>query len=89
VTAAGLDPDQTFDEAIGEFGNRSVTRRNATVAGIAGTCFTIAAGGTSEGDGEVCVSRSGVPLRIRGEGAAIEIVSLDDAVPASVFTRPR
>ena len=88
VSSTALDPDATFAAAIGEFGNRVVTPRDETVAGHVARCFAIEAGGTATQSGEVCVSTNGVPLRITGEGASMEVVTLDSSVEASDFKAP-
>jgi hypothetical protein len=84
ISAASLDADATFLAAIGDLGHQPVAVSDATVAGQPGRCFAIGA----DGAGQVCVSTDGVPLRIARQGASIELVKLDRAVPSSTFTAP-
>lgn len=85
---AGIPPSGTetlvrvITEAVAK---REVSVKDETVAGRKARCFTVI---LETGDGEICVSSEGIPLRISAGPSRFELIELSTTVPDGVFKPP-
>jgi hypothetical protein len=73
---------RTITDAVAK---HQVKVRDSTVAGRKARCFTVTLEG---GDGEICVSPDGIPLRISAGPSHFELIELSMTVPGDAFKLP-
>lgn len=81
------DPRGLLASLQAQLTGRPVTVRSAQVNGRDARCFSVAASAGSEAV-ELCSDPDGVPVRLASPEATLELTSLDDSVPESIFTPP-
>lgn len=82
---AETGPDAFLARLVTEASGPASDPRDDTIAGTAVRCFNVP---LSSGTAEVCVTRSGVPARIRVGPAFLEMVELSATVSDRIFTPP-
>lgn len=68
-----------------QLGGLDVVARDVTIDGRAVRCFEF---GAADGDGEICVTKAGVPVRASVGESSIELVHLEASVDDDVFELP-
>lgn len=77
--------DGIFGTVLEQLAGVDVRAGDETIGGRDVRCFTFAA---ADGDGEVCVTPEGTPVRAAVGDTSIELVDLDDDVDDDIFEPP-
>lgn len=80
------DGDPVLGSVVDQLTGVAVTETDRDeVEGRAARCFTFPA---DEGDGEVCTTPRGIPLRVAVGPTVLRLTALDDGVPSETFDPP-
>ncbi|WP_436794816.1 hypothetical protein [Actinospongicola halichondriae] len=82
---AETSPDGIFGSVLEQLAGVDVEARDDTIDGADVRCFTF---GAADGDGEVCVTEAGTPVRAAVGDTAIELVESDGDVDDDIFDPP-
>lgn len=81
----GTEQDGVIGSVRDQLAGSSVTPRDDEIDGRAVRCFAFS---SPEGEGDICITPEGVPVRVDVQGDGITLVDLDEDVPDSAFEPP-
>lgn len=84
-TPSGTESAGIIGTVLDQLAGSEVTPRDDEIDGRTVRCFAFSG---ADGDGDLCVTPEGVPVRLQYQGAAMNLTELDDDVPDDAFEPP-